>query len=127
MPAHSPEEVHRLFAEHFASGDIDALVALYEPTATLVPQPGQPVTGHAAIRAALGQFLDMGGRFAMAPAKVLRGDDLAVLFAPWTLAATAADGSPIALAGQTADVVRRQPDGSWLLAIDSPFGADGVA
>lgn len=27
---------------------------------------------------------------------------------------------------ETSDVVRRQSDGRWLVAIDSPFGAAGV-
>lgn len=28
--------------------------------------------------------------------------------------------------GQTSDVVRRQPDGSWLLVIDNPLGHEGI-
>jgi hypothetical protein len=37
-------------------------------------------------------------------------------------ARAAADGAPVTLAGQTADVVRRQPDGAWRYVIDAPFG-----
>ncbi len=126
MSAHTPEEIHLLFAEHFAAGDLDAIIALYEPDATLVPQPGQPVRGLAAIREALRGFLAMGGTFAMEAPMVVRGPDLALLFARWTLDGTAPDGSAIALAGHTSDVARRQADGTWLLAIDNPFGADGA-
>ena len=46
MPASTPEEVQRLFAEAFDAGDVDAAVELYEPNATLVIQPGEePVRG----------------------------------------------------------------------------------
>jgi uncharacterized protein (TIGR02246 family) len=126
MRAHTPEDLHAQFQRHFTSGDLDALVALYEPKAALVPQPGQVVHGHAAIRSSLAAFLAMKGAFRMAPPKVIRADDTALLFASWTLDAKAPDGSPIHLEGQTSDVVRRQADGHWLMAIDSPFGAAGA-
>jgi hypothetical protein len=28
------------------------------------------------------------------------------------------------MAGRTADVVRRQPDGTWLFVIDDPYGSE---
>ena len=63
MPAHTPEEVQRLFAEAFGSHDLEAVLALYEPDATLIPQPGEVVTGTEAIREALSQILAMKPRF----------------------------------------------------------------
>ncbi len=45
MPAHTPEEVQRLFADAFGSHDLESVLALYEPDATLIPQPGEVVTG----------------------------------------------------------------------------------
>ena len=126
MSAHTPEKLQALFMQHFAAGDLDGLVALYEPQATLLPQPGQVARGHAAIRAALAGFVAMKGAFRMTPPKVIRGDDLAILFSEWTLDAKSAEGSPIHLTGKTSDVVRRQADGRWLYAIDSPFGAAGI-
>ena len=50
------------------------------------------------------------------------GDDLAFLLSRWTVTGTGQDGDALGMAGQTADVVRRQPDGSWRIAIDNPFG-----
>lgn len=127
MKAHRPEDLHPLFARLFSAGDLDALVALYEDDAVLVPQPGEVRRGHAAIRASLAAFLAMKGDFRMHSTKMLQADGVALLFADWTLAAKAPDGSPIALAGQTSDVARRQPGGHWLYAIDSPFGVAGAA
>jgi ketosteroid isomerase-like protein len=53
MPAHTPAAIHRLSEAAFNAGDRDGPMALYEPGARLVPQPGQVVTGTEAIRAAL--------------------------------------------------------------------------
>ena len=122
MPARKPQEVHRLFSEAFNAGDLNAIVSLYEPDAVLVPQPGQTVRGHAAIRQALIAFLAMKPRFVFQSGKTLESNDIAILFSNWTLTGTAADGSAIKMAGQTTDVVRKQKDGTWLLAIDNPFG-----
>ena len=126
MPAYTPEEVHQLFSKHFSAADIDALLSLYEPTATFVPQPGQPVSGSAAIREALQAFLALKGRFNMEPGKVILANDIALLFSKWTLSGKDPEGNAVELSGQTSDVVRRQADGSWLFVIDNPFGAAGV-
>jgi uncharacterized protein (TIGR02246 family) len=123
MPAREPEEAHRLWAERFKAGDLEGLLALYEPTATLMPQPGQAATGTAAIREALTGFLGLKPTFDMLDTKpAIRADDLALLHSRWTLSGTGPDGSPINLGGTTADVVRRQADGTWLFAIDNPWG-----
>ena len=36
MPATKPQDIHTLFLDAFNRGDVDALVALYEPDALLV-------------------------------------------------------------------------------------------
>jgi uncharacterized protein (TIGR02246 family) len=124
-PARSPEDVHLRFVEAFNARDLEALLALFEPGACLVPQPGAPpVSGRPAIRAALAPFLALGGSMAITPRRVLLAGDVALLLSPWTLRATGPDGRPVEMAGRTTDVVRLQPDGSWRLAIDNPFGVD---
>ena len=127
MSITSPEALCAEFVRRFTAGDLDALVALYEPNAVLVPQPGTVARGHGAIRAALEGFLAMKGRFRMTPPRVIPGEGLAVMVCDWTLDATGPDGNPLHLTGQTCDVARRQGDGSWRYAIDSPFGPAGAA
>ena len=123
MAAREPEEAHRLWTERFKAGDLEGLLALYEPTATFMPQPGQAVSGTAAIREALGGFFGLKPTFDMVEIKpAIRSDDLALLHSSWTLNGTGPDGSPINLSGTTADVVRRQSDGTWLFVIDNPWG-----
>jgi uncharacterized protein (TIGR02246 family) len=123
MPARTPEGVHELFTQAFAAGDGEALVALYEPDAAFMPQPGQVVNGHAAIREAIGGFLALNAEFKMQAGTVVQAGDIALLLSKWTLSGTDPGGAAVELAGQTADVVRRQPDGSWLIVIDNPYGA----
>ena len=125
MAAREPEEAHRLWTERFQAGDLEGLLALYEPTATLMHQPGQAASGIAAIREALGAFLGLKPTFEMVETRpAIRAGDLALLHSSWTLSGTGPDGSPLQLSGTTADVVRRQADGTWLVAIDNPWGTD---
>ena len=65
MPAREPEQLHSLFEQAFNAGDMAALMALYEPDAALIPQPGVTVQGSAAIGDALRWFLDRGGQIAL--------------------------------------------------------------
>lgn len=125
MPARTPQEVHELFSKHFAAGDKEAILSLYEADATFLPQPGSSVSGSAAIREALGGFLALNGELTMQPARVLQSNDIALLFSRWTLKGKGPDGNAIELSGHTSDVVRRQADGTWLMVIDNPYGGEG--
>jgi ketosteroid isomerase-like protein len=123
MPATEPEQMHGLFEEAFNAGDIEALIALYEPEAALVPQPGIVVEGTAAIRDALTWFLDRRGQITLDTMLVLRVGDLAFLANRWSLTGgTMPDGSPAELGATTAEVARRQPEGNWLYVIDNAWG-----
>lgn len=120
--ASTAEEVHELFGIRFQNGDLDGLVALYEPNAIIAPQADQITGGHEGIRSALTAFLALNGNFTTTLNQALHGDGVALLYSNWEIDAKLPDGTPQNMSGQTSDVVRRQPDGSWLFAIDSPFG-----
>lgn len=124
MPAHTPEEVHRVFVEAFNAGDLDALLALYEPDARMVPEPGHVVAGAEAIRGVLAGFLATKGTIVLTTRTAVPAGELALLHGEWTLRGTGPDGQPLELAGRTAEVVRRQPDGSWRYVIDNPYSVD---
>jgi ketosteroid isomerase-like protein len=115
--------MHRLFEQGFNAGDIDALMALYEPESALIPQPGTVVEGPAAIRESLVWFLDRRGRITLDTKLVVRVGDLAFLANRWSLTGgTMPDGSPAELGATTAEVARRQHDGTWLYVIDNAWG-----
>jgi uncharacterized protein (TIGR02246 family) len=115
VPANTPEEVHVLFLDAFNRADIDALIALYEPGATLVTGSGRAVGGDA-IRAAYEHILAGGPRMELETRAVIESaEGLAVLHARWTYFR-----GKDAVRGLSTEVVRRQPDGSWLFVIDEP-------
>jgi hypothetical protein len=47
--------------------------------------------------------------------------DTAVTYNDWTGVMTGPDGAKIEMAGKAIEVCRRQPDGTWRVAIDDPF------
>jgi len=123
VPATEPEQIHRIFEHAFNGADLDALMALYEPEATLIPQPGAVVEGSAAIKESLRWFLDRKGQITLDTKLVLRVGDLAYLSNRWVLSGgTMPDGSPAELGATTAEVARRQPDGTWLYVVDNAWG-----
>ena len=105
--AEQPEDLGRFFVERANAGDLEGLVALYEPSAVLAVPGGAPAAGTDAIRRALGQFLTGNPKLSGVSQPALRFGDLA-------LTSTRFDG------GATAEVARRQPDGTWLWVIDQP-------
>ncbi len=123
MPANSPEQASRLLAEAFKLGDLEAAVALYEADATFFTDPGQSVTGTAAIREAFGGFIAMKPTLNIETLVSATTGDTALTQNKWTMKATGPDGSPVDMAGQSAEVMRRQADGSWKFIIDNPWGA----
>ena len=124
MAARSPEELDRLFAGALNTGNIDALMELYEPQASLMPTPGKMVAGAEAIREALAGFIVGKPKMSLSPRVVSRTGDLALLTSKWELTMIGPDGKPMQMAGQSIEVARRGSDGNWRFAIDLPFGVD---
>ncbi|MFD6162403.1 YybH family protein [Nocardia sp. NPDC060256] len=107
--ATEPNDLGKYFIERANAGDVDGLVALYEPTAVLEFPPGNLVTGHAEIRKVYEQFV--------AAAPVLSPGRQHPALVSGDLALTA---STLTSGEVTVEVARRQPDGSWLIAVDQP-------
>jgi uncharacterized protein (TIGR02246 family) len=122
MPARKPEECDSLFERHLNAGELDALVDLYEPGATLVASPGEQTVGHAAIREVLAGWIAARAQMRLVVGQVLRsGDDIAALYNDWSGHYVDADGARVEVAGQAIEIVRRQSDGTWRFAIDDAY------
>ena len=121
MAAGEARDVHPEFVEAFNAGNLDGLLALYEPGATMVPQPGQFVTGTDAIREVLGGFLALKGMIAITTRTVVPAGEVVLLHGDWRISGTGPDGNALDLGGRTSEVVRRQPDGTWRYVIDDPY------
>jgi len=124
MAARNPEDLDRLFAGALNTGNIEELMALYEPQASLMATPGKIVTGADAIREALQGFLDGKPKMSLSPHVVAKTADLALTTSKWELTMTGPDGKPAQMAGQSVEVARRGSDGNWRFAIDLPFGIE---
>jgi uncharacterized protein (TIGR02246 family) len=124
MAIRNPQDVHRLFADAFNAADLDGLMGLYAADAQFVPEPGKVLSGQAALREALQGFLGLRGRIHLETRYVLQAGDISLLSARWQLTGKGPDDQPLALGGNSTEVMRQQPDGSWLYVIDHPYGAD---
>ena len=124
MKVTEPEQMNAAFADAYNSGDIESLMALYEPNAVLAPQPGQRAVGLSAIREALLGFLSLNGDMQSENIYCIRTSDIALLQASWKLSAIGADGKPFEMSSRTAEIVRQQPDGSWLYVVYHAFAND---
>jgi ketosteroid isomerase-like protein len=128
MPqANTPEDTGRLLGDAMTSGDLDAALSLYEPNATFAMPAGfgeGSVTGLDDLRQALSGFLGMSPELRIDAEKALLSGDMALVIGSWTLKGRDPEGNDIDATGRYADIVRRQPDGSWLFVIDNPNGSD---
>lgn len=108
--AWTPEDLTRLFVERANAGDADGLADLYEEDAVMAYPPGEVTVGRAAIRELWAGILAQRPQFQPEqPLPTLISGDLALTSTP------PRDG-----AGARAQVVRRQPDGSWRRVLDQP-------
>jgi ketosteroid isomerase-like protein len=109
QPATTPADLGRLFVERVNSGDVDGLVALYEPEAVLAFAGGGFAAGHAEIRAVYEDLVTDAPRFEPgAPRPAMISGDLACT------STRRVRGRP------TVEIAHRQPDGTWLWAVDQP-------
>ena len=107
QPAKEPNDLERFFVERANAGDLEGLVALYESNAVLADGHGEVAIGRDRIREFFVRFL--ADRPQLDPsirAPALCSGDLALT------------SSRLSNGDITAEIARRQPDGSWLWVVD---------
>jgi ketosteroid isomerase-like protein len=119
-----PKEFLLSYAEKFNAGDISSLVALYETHACFVSQPRQVINGLENIRQALQTFVDLKGKLETKVKGVIQTSDIALVNSEWSLNGSRSDGKSVTITGNAIDVLRQQPDGSWRILVDNPWGTD---
>lgn len=122
MSADNPRSVHETFVTAYNAGDLEKIVALYEPDAILISAPGQAVRGHEAVREMLHKFLSISHKLSLQVGGVFQIDEIALLSSEWQISGIDNQGKAVQLAGQMADVVRRQSNGTWRIIIDNLWG-----
>ncbi len=107
--ATDPNDLGKFFVDRANAGDVEGLVALYEPGAVLAFPEGTIATGHAEIRAVYEDFLSSSPELTPGRQRppLMSGD----------LALTATE---LPTGAVTVEIAHRQPDGYWLWAVDQP-------
>lgn len=105
--AKEPNDLEKFFVKRTNAGDVEGLVALYETSATLASGDGEVAIGREEIRRFFIKFLAGSPKLPQsdqAPA-LINGD-------------VALTSSRVGNGDITAEIARRQPDGTWLWVID---------
>jgi SnoaL-like protein len=106
-PARDPNDLERLLVARQRTGDVEGMVALFEPDAVIHTDDGRVIRGHEQMRTYYRELAEAGRVFAMGEQQpAIVNDDLALT------STRSPDGSV------TAEVARRQPDATWLWVID---------
>ena len=106
-PARDPQDLERLLIDRQWVGDIDGMVALFEPDAVVDTDEPELTRGHDAIRTLFEAFAASGRKFQ-------RGEQRpAAINGDLALTSTRLPDGSI-----TSEVARRQADGNWLWVID---------
>lgn len=108
-PPLDPQDLARLLVSRQRAGDVDGMVALYEEDAVLDRGGGRRLIGRPAIRAFYVELVAAGRKFELGDQRpaIVNGD--------LALTSTRLPNGTV-----TAEVARRQHDGTWLWAIDKP-------
>jgi ketosteroid isomerase-like protein len=120
----TPADLLYLQVEEFNRGNVSFLMTLYEKDACFASKPGQVVQDLGSIRRSLQGFMDMKGKLEARVRRVIQAGNIALLITEWSIVGTEPDGKPINLTGRGTVVLRSQPDGSWLMVIENPWGTD---
>jgi uncharacterized protein (TIGR02246 family) len=109
----APEEAQARLVAAFEARDLDAFVDVYEDDAVLlIPPDGRTARGKAEIRSAMEPMFALPSSFSIDVTGKLEGGGLALIETRWALGEQQ---------GRTTVVVREQPDGRWLIALDNPM------
>lgn len=107
---------------NFQGNDIAGVMASYEIEATVVFEPGSPVSDAAQLEQMFAGMAAVNPVFEYAGHEVIVNGDIAVHIAPWSMTGKTPDGQELGQSGLSIAVLRRQPDGGWKMVIDNPHG-----
>ncbi len=115
-----PSDMNETFARAFNSRRLENLLALYEDNAIHKVDGSETVCrGKREISLELERLLQSPGSMVSVNNFCIQHEDIALLRADWVLR----DADKTIASGSTAEIVRRQADGSWLYIVDHAAGA----
>ena len=120
MAAGSPGEICLLFQKYMAQGDIESVLALYEPDVVFINQEGSTKRGREELREELAPFAVAKTTFEFEIKQLIQAGDIALTHTQWKLY-TPKQSSSSSQSLYAIEVARRQSDGTWRWLIGDPF------
>ena len=106
----------------FQNKNIDGVLAAYEADAMVMFEPQKPVAGKEMLKTVFSQFVGMNPQYTFSGHEIYISGDIATHIAPWSMTGHMPDGTNIEQSGLSVAVLRKQPDGNWLMVQDNPHG-----
>ncbi len=129
--ASSPAELLKLLGQRIVAKDVNGVIALQEPEAAIVDWDLSVIRGHAAIRAFYVEWFKSNPVLNVNPIQIVESggkrsgnkmkDRSASVMGTYTLEQDGSDGNRVTFAGNFCDIVREQPNGTWLYVQDNPY------
>ena len=85
MTIEKPVDIHAAVTEAFNAGDLEGLMALYEPEATMIGMDGSELSGTDAIRENWKALLSFGGQMTLTTRYAIEKGDIALLSNDYTV------------------------------------------
>ena len=132
----TPEGLLKLLGQRIVSRDVEGIVALHEPEAALVNFDLSVIRGRKQIRTFYVDWFKSNPVLTVTPLQTVvvggeRGSDgkirnrTASVMGKYSLEQTAPDGTRQSFSGNFCDIVRQQPDGTWMYLNDNPYPPHG--
>ncbi len=119
----SPEDFPAHFDLAFNRADLDAVLGLFDDSATMRMTNGEVIEGDRSnLRDAFAHLLSLRPRIRNEVRRMLRCDDLALVLMDWAVTMRDAEGQERVDRGTATQVLKQQADGSWRLKISNPLG-----
>jgi uncharacterized protein (TIGR02246 family) len=125
--APNPLDTIKKLREAMDKGDVETALSCYQDQAVLIEQSGNIARGRDAIRTVLEGFVSLKLSLRGEAHQLVEAGDIALYCSRWMLVGTSPEDKHVEITGISSDVLRRQNDGQWLIAVDNPLGTSIVS
>jgi uncharacterized protein (TIGR02246 family) len=123
----NPLDTIKKIREAMNKGDVETALSCYQDQAVLIEQSGNIARGRDAIRTVLEGFVSLKLSLRGEAHQLVQAEDIALYCSRWMLVGTSPEDKHVEMTGISSDVLRRQNDGQWLIAVDNPLGTSIVS
>jgi ketosteroid isomerase-like protein len=121
MSTNTPTNLMEQLDKARSENDFELILGCYASDATIVVEPGKVLSGEEVIRAFNKGIGDLGIRFSNR--SIIEGSGVALHYRRW-MREDKTTGETSVSCGVTTDILTQQPDGSWRISVDNPWGIE---